>query len=369
MTRKKNRLLKVGLPALLLLFAANHVEYHFRSRSLAEKQGESNTLVVRAEDGAFGHRTIGVDEDSLPGGGTELLLRFSTLADWRFDPENPQACPPHISALSREKVRIIGFMYPLEAGPRLRHFCLLRTTQTCCYGPRPQFNQYLFVELQEEVAFERLAPVVVEGTFHVDPKPEEGYIYRLEGRSVQPVAGEEPELDGAAVARREGLPLLDIGEIEKLREENRQEEPLPTPATLAGFDGMDAVVQGYLVGRSDPATEGVILGRYAWDGVARGRPPDIYNAIMVFPRDENEVPPLWKEKEVFVGTVRITRNPKLYEDLGIVSLANAVRGIRQGREIRTVVDAGPMLPVWFELLLLLLLLAMVFHGQRLPREG
>jgi hypothetical protein len=210
---------------------------------------------------------------------------------------------------------------------------------------------------------------VVEGTFYVDPKPEEGYIYRLEGRSAQAVAGEEPELDGTAVARREGLPLLDIGEIEKLREGNWQEEPLQIPATLAGFDGLDAVVEGYLVDRSDRATEGLILGRYPWDGVARGRPPDIFNAIMVFPRDENEVPPLWKEKEVFVGTVRITRNPKLFEELGIVSLANAVRGIRHGRETRTVVDAGPMLPVWYELLLLLILLVMVFHGQRLPREA
>ena len=76
----------------------------------------------------------------------------------------PDACPKAIQALSGHTVSCIGFMYPLEAGSKIKEFCLLRSTQTCCYGPRPQFNQYLLVECRKPVSFERFAPIIVQGS-------------------------------------------------------------------------------------------------------------------------------------------------------------------------------------------------------------
>ena len=82
-------------------------------------------------------------------------------------------------------------MRMLGSSASIFSFCLLRSTQTCCYGPSPQYNQYLLVEMPKPVRMERMAPVLVTGKFVVDPKPDEGYIYRLEGTAMQPVEDEK----------------------------------------------------------------------------------------------------------------------------------------------------------------------------------
>jgi hypothetical protein len=79
-------------------------------------------------------------------------------------------------------------MYPLQQGDSIQYFCLLRTTQTCCYGPRPQFNQYVFVEMMTPTPFHRLDPVSCAGTFRVEPAPDEGYIYRIEGQNCESIS-------------------------------------------------------------------------------------------------------------------------------------------------------------------------------------
>ena len=99
----------------------------------------------------------------------------------------------------------------------VKTFCLLRSTQTCCYGPRPQYNQYLLVEMREPVRFERLAPVIVEGKFLAEAHPEDGYIYHLDGTSVRAADGEAAEIDAAQAARAAGLKLLDFAWLETLR--------------------------------------------------------------------------------------------------------------------------------------------------------
>jgi len=92
-----------------------------------------------------------------------------------------------VKRLDGRKVRITGFMYPLQEGVNIQHFCLLRTTQTCCYGPRPQYNQYIFVEMARPTPFRRLDPVTCVGRLKVEPTPEEGYIYRMEGEACEAI--------------------------------------------------------------------------------------------------------------------------------------------------------------------------------------
>ena len=79
-------------------------------------------------------------------------------------------------------------MYPLQQGDAIQYFCLLRTTQTCCYGPRPQFNQYVFVEMDKPTPFHRLDPVACVGKFRVEPTPDEGYIYRMVGEKCESIS-------------------------------------------------------------------------------------------------------------------------------------------------------------------------------------
>jgi len=348
---KKNRLLSVGLPLLLVVFLANHAEYYFRKSAFSTMQKRQNAVVVRREDLSAGHNTIGIDESFQGILYGEAMLHFSTLAGWQYDRGSTSPPPPQVQALNGTTVTIMGFMYPLQAGPRLKTFCLLRTTQTCCYGPMPQYNQYVLVEMPSPVAFLRLAPVTVKGVFFAEANPAEGYIYRMEGTSVVPVTGEEADIDGRAFAEEAGLPLLDISLLASARAQDRPQ----LPEEIRKLDGKKVVLQGYLVGRSQPETgrgglPSILVGKHWWDGVSKGTPPDIYNTVVVFPRGERDLPPLWKEKGVFSGTARVTGDPSRFHDMGIVSLHDAVRAGAgdTGKARRIMSDPGPCIPVLYE---------------------
>jgi hypothetical protein len=143
---------------------------------------EQNKSLVQDEGYQAGHYTIGINERSVQKDANTLL--FSTLKKWHYEWERPVPAPEEIIDENNRLVQITGFMYPLESGSKIKNFCLLRSTQTCCYGPKPQYNQYVLVEMDKAVPFVRLEPVRISGTFYVEPKPEDGYIYRMEGKSL-----------------------------------------------------------------------------------------------------------------------------------------------------------------------------------------
>ena len=142
-------------------------------------------VVVRKEEGPAGHSTIGLDEDSLGQAGKEMRITFAELMQWEFEVGRKTPPPDQVKKLNDRKINITGFMYPLQEGKQIQYFCIMRTTQTCCYGPRPQYNQFIFVEADKPTLFHRLAPVTCSGLLKVEPNPDEGYIYRLESRSCQ----------------------------------------------------------------------------------------------------------------------------------------------------------------------------------------
>jgi hypothetical protein len=152
-----------------------------------EKKGSKVRIIE--EKGPAGHKTIGIDESSLGEDvGKEMPLTFASLMKWEYDAKKNSSPPESVKKLDGRKVRIIGFMYPLQEGANIQNFCLLRSTQTCCYGPKPQYNQYIFVEMVKPTQFRRLDPVSCAGVLRVAPSPDEGFIYRMEGISCQAVA-------------------------------------------------------------------------------------------------------------------------------------------------------------------------------------
>jgi hypothetical protein len=234
----------------------------------------------------------------------------------------------------------------------MRVFCLLRSTQTCCYGPRPQYNQYVFVEMPKPARFERLAPVVVEGKFIVDPKPDEGYIYRMEGQSVRPAVPNDQPASAAEFARQNNLPIFDFAPQEAAKTAADKEPAIGKLA--ADLDGKQMIVSGFIVGKTKDAPSKVMIGKYAWDGKAKGTPPGLYNAVMVTPKSTGDMPPVWWQEAVFKGTVHVTKEPSERAKNGIVSLADAVLAVAPASGQDLLVDAGPLLPLFYELTILVI---------------
>ncbi len=149
-------------------------------------------VLLQEEKGPSGHSTIGVVESSIESeAGKTLALKFSRLMIWNYDAADDTPPPEQVENLDGRKVKLTGFMYPLQQGDAIQYFCLLRTTQTCCYGPRPQFNQYVFVEMDKPTPFHRLDPVACVGKFRVEPTPDEGYIYRMVGEKCESISGKK----------------------------------------------------------------------------------------------------------------------------------------------------------------------------------
>jgi hypothetical protein len=248
------------------------------------------------------------------------------------------------------KVKLTGFMFPLQDAGNLTIFALLRSTQTCCYGPRPQYNQYVFVEMAQPVKFERLAPVVVEGRFFVDPKPDQGYIYRMEGESVRHAFPDDQPASAADFARRNNLPVFDFGPLEAAKTAADREGAIARLA--ADVDRKQMVLQGYIIGRTGELPPKIIAGRYAWDGTAKGAAPSIYNAVLVSPRSVGDVPPVWWQEAVFKGTIHVTKDPSERAENGIVGLQDAVLAVSRSSQAGGSLDAGPIVPTRYELIFL-----------------
>lgn len=111
------------------------------------------------------------------------VVPWSTLTDIRTARENRRIVPVYpaqVQALDGRKLRIQGFMMPLEPGERQRHFLLSSVPLTCAFclpgGPESMVE----VRTRQPVPYSTNA-VVVEGTFHVLRADPSGLYYRMSG--------------------------------------------------------------------------------------------------------------------------------------------------------------------------------------------
>ncbi|MCE5199593.1 MAG: DUF3299 domain-containing protein [Armatimonadota bacterium] len=358
---RRKRLFIYGLPVILALFAADYAYSFIVQRSLAARDKPAMQISVRTERGVTGHNTIGIDEGALGAGSGEHFLHFATLGDWNFTIDSRPSCPKPIQSLSGRRFDCVGFMYPLQTGDKIKDFCLLRSTQTCCYGPRPQFNQYILVEMKEPVKFQRLTPVMISGKFVVEPKPDDGYIYRMEGDSLSNIGDDVPDVDPVKSAKQAKLPLFDYTPLMAMAKRPKLDGVANDLRTITG---KRVVVAGYCVSRSSSQPPRLILAKSWWDGVAQGTPPTVYNAIAVFPGDAGQVPPLWKPFQVFTGTLKVTTDPTRWNKDGIVQLHNAQLGVPGVTRSIGLSRSGPFIPLDEKLIVLAAFLLLTLKWQK-----
>lgn len=282
--------------------------------------------IVRVSEttGPSGHRSIGVESGAVGRG--ENLVPFSDLAKWDFSADCPSSAPALILSLHGQDLTLLGFMFPLAEGEAIKAFCLMSTTQTCCYGPKPQFNQFVLVETPVPIAFERLRPVRVKGRFFVEPRPLDGYIYRLEATSVLPAADQVFALASAAV----GTPAFHWSWMDELRPTQRPKSvqelvaAMHIPAAIASLSDTKITVTAYIAGNVMLPVSGscLLLARDFWDGCCVGVPPSPFNAIPAQLATDSPQPEPWLQQAVFQGRLRI-RERKDWGVEGMIFLADA----------------------------------------------
>ena len=127
------------------------------------------------------------------------------------------------------------------------------------------------------------------------------------------------------------------------------------------------MLDGYCVGRTKDTPARVIVGKEWWDGVSKGTPPTLYNAVMVTPRNAHQSPPLWQTHVVMTGTLQVTKSPDAWASQGIVSLHDAIIGV-PGSGNQFLIDGGPFLSLDEEAVILIAFLLFTLGWKR-PGQG
>lgn len=278
---------------------------------------------VKQVEGPEGHVSVAIDETSL---NDDILTSFSTLAHWYFDPEANTPPPPDIARLHQQKISVAGFMFPLTEGSEVEAFCLMATTQTCCYGPRPQYNQFILVEAKPKVPFERLRPVKVTGTFFVEPKYQDGYIYRMEADKVTPAEdNEDATATVAATAQLFPWSILEMQRpVKPVQSFQELLAEIKLTPELTDMADKETLVKGFLItsGTNIMGETLLMVGCYSWDGCCVGTPPDLFNSVTIKTNSGSTPPQFWIREVAYQGKLVINATDT-WDDRGLVTLEEA----------------------------------------------
>jgi hypothetical protein len=111
------------------------------------------------------------------------VVAWSTLTDITTKVENKRIVPVYpapVAELNQKKLRLQGFMMPLEPGESQRHFLLASVPLTCGFCTPGGPESMVEVRTSKPVKY-KLEAVVVEGTFHVLQNDPYGLYYRITG--------------------------------------------------------------------------------------------------------------------------------------------------------------------------------------------
>jgi hypothetical protein len=100
----------------------------------------------------------------------------------RFVPE----FSPSVAKLNRQDVKIVGFMMPLEAGEKQRHFLLTVTSQTCAFCIPAGPEGIVEVRTRSPVAM-TFEPLVIAGRLEVLRDDPLGVYYRISNGTSVPL--------------------------------------------------------------------------------------------------------------------------------------------------------------------------------------
>jgi hypothetical protein len=125
-----------------------------------------------------------------PTAGEVRELGIQELGNFEYDADKGGNIPADVTALSGSKVRVRGFMIPMDQTENITQFALVPSLFACCYGQPPQVQHTVVCETPKGKAVSYFPDEIqVEGTLKVQEKRDEGFIvsvFELEVSSVKP---------------------------------------------------------------------------------------------------------------------------------------------------------------------------------------
>jgi hypothetical protein len=127
-----------------------------------------------------------------PAPGQVLALSMKELGNFDYDADKGGNIPDDVKKLSGSKIRVQGFMIPLDQADNISHFSLVPSLFACCFGQPPQIQHQIVVHTPKGKAVSYYPDeIICEGTLKVDEKKDDGYIvsvFEMDVQSVKPAA-------------------------------------------------------------------------------------------------------------------------------------------------------------------------------------
>jgi hypothetical protein len=141
-------------------------------RAAAAKQGPTTQPVVAMGDDRKPH--------TKPKDGETLACAIQELGNFNYDQEKGGNIPKDVVALSGSKVRLTGFMIPLDQADKIKQFVLVPDLFSCCFGQPPQVQHSIIVSCPDGKAVSYYPEqITVEGKLKVEEKKDDGFIVSI----------------------------------------------------------------------------------------------------------------------------------------------------------------------------------------------
>jgi hypothetical protein len=140
------------------------------------------------QTGPFAERQVAELKDiwkpaATPAGGISWQVLESTRETTRKAPDgyirSKPVFPAGVQALNGKRVRVAGFMMPLENASRQKHFVLMAYPPGCPFHTHALPNQFIEVKADQAFAVEIEQAIVVEGVLELTGMDESGIFYRM----------------------------------------------------------------------------------------------------------------------------------------------------------------------------------------------
>lgn len=153
----------------------------------------SNGTVYKDADGkAIDTNAEKRKKHDAPKAGETMDLTLHELGNFDYDQDEGGNVPDDVKKLSGAKVRVHGFMLPIDQADKVTRFMLVNDIMSCCFGGPPSLQHVLVVTAPAGKAVAYYPEqIVVEGTLKVEEKKEDGFIvslFELDPTSIRPAA-------------------------------------------------------------------------------------------------------------------------------------------------------------------------------------
>ncbi len=112
------------------------------------------------------------------------------LGNFDYDAVAGGNIPADVTGLSGSRIRVRGYMIPLDQAENITHFALVPSLLACCFGQPPQIQHTIVVSTPRGKAVSYYPDVlVVEGSLRVEEKKEDDFIisiFEMDASSVRP---------------------------------------------------------------------------------------------------------------------------------------------------------------------------------------